>query len=727
MADLDLIQALMQRKRLAPEDLHAQLRDPVDDPLSVIHAGGYGRPTPDSRAGRTADSEGVWRNPQRPGDDSFEQRVAHGLNDAATLANIPQAGVAIGNAIEDPSLGKVTNAAAQTGMAMFKPGLAAGALLGGYGVAAAKDMGISATSPANAQKKPQGSSPSVADMPGLEAAQNAEYRRLMDRMATGGMSGPERRATEAAAAELRKLSSDYASKKNADQLETERMAKVSQQQDYDNAVARADNAKNAELSRDKRFSGSNLEGVYNATGGAPFLAAALAGGAGAIDRLAKGAPKSLGDYARVGLEGTGAASLGLNGPLLYDVNMAPTANPEKLAYQAYARELPPTHPRKKEFTDYAASLPDENPTQKVASERFYDPWKFAERTGQAILEGVPSAITGANLPGAARKVVSGVGEIPGETATGYRKAMGKALTAKQEQQGAVSRLRDEQQQLAQQQRLAAEAQQLEQEALRSKGGSKVSEGETVPPGEASQGGKVLSDQTQVPRQLPPPEPPGNSSSQTPVLNGGNNAAGGGINQGPLQIEGMDDLTRALRDFKGQATGATGTKPAGGIKGRDGQLDPYNLPNNGASPADAARQVYLDASGAGMPTTGKGGSLTKAAFPKEADAALQSMSGDPAAKGLAIEQLHKRRLMAEKLIGDLAKRDGTSYRDAAAKYFAAEPTVGADGMRRNLPALSVGGAVASGGAMLDPEAVDPSTIDPADRRFALARALLQARQ
>lgn len=128
------------------------------------------------------------------------------------------------------------------------------------------------------------------------------------------------------------------------------------------------------------------------------------------------------------------------------------------------------------------------------------------------------------------------------------------------------------------------------------------------------------------------------------------------------------------------------------RGREGQLDPYNTPVNGVSPADVTRDVYARAAQGGKPTTGRGGNLTKADFPEQVNAELRARTGDASMTGLSREQLHKRRLDTEAQIDDMARREGLSYGEALQRYLQAEPTTELSGprkgLRRNLPALSV---------------------------------------
>lgn len=141
------------------------------------------------------------------------------------------------------------------------------------------------------------------------------------------------------------------------------------------------------------------------------------------------------------------------------------------------------------------------------------------------------------------------------------------------------------------------------------------------------------------------------------------------------------------------------------RGREGQLDPYNTPISGpagtASPADVTREIYMQASAAGKPTTGRGGNLTKDSFPDKVNQELATRTGVSDAAGLSREQLHKRRIAADQEISDLAKREGISYRDAVQRYYDANPLVETGGvkkgMRRNVPQLAIATGAGAGAA------------------------------
>lgn len=193
-----------------------------------------------------------------------------------------------------------------------------------------------------------------------------------------------------------------------------------------------------------------------------------------------------------------------------------------------------------------------------------------------------------------------------------------------------------------------------------------------------------------------------STSAPPVAPQGNSAPASAGNQAAFSMDPaqLNSLVEAL------AGKPRAPKALPSPRGREGQLDPYNTPVNGVSPADVTRDVYARAAQGGKPTTGRGGNLTKADFPEQVNAELRARTGDPGMTGLSREQLHKRRLDTEAQIDDMARREGLSYGEALQRYLQAEPTTELSGprkgMRRNLPALSVAAPAALAAQPSSPE-------------------------
>lgn len=431
----------------------------------------FGPVTADSRAGRMPSSYGELR---QAAPDAFLSPTMRAILDygpmpakvAVELAKQPvRAGESVGDFLIDPSLGRATKAGADTALALLQPARAAKIMLGGLGLAAARE-GVDAAIPGLSAADP------------LDAASRARLKALQDKQAKGATLTKAEREEQNSYLSILADSAKAEAQAKAKKDEADALAKTEDRRqkaeiankEYERQVLAAEAARSAERAKDIRFNDTRFGRFFNESGGVPVWAATLALGAGGLDRIAKGAAKTGWDYARQGLEGSGAAMLAYNGPLAFDAFSTPTRNPQKDAARAYAQELPQTHPERGRWEDIARNLPDANPVRTTAQDEFYDPWKFAKRTAGAILEGVPGALSGANLPeigGALKRgagsAVQGFGAIPGQLMTGYQNGMGQAAIAA----GNAARAR---QAAAQQQAAAASEEQLLAEALRRSGG-----------------------------------------------------------------------------------------------------------------------------------------------------------------------------------------------------------------------------------------------------------------
>jgi len=394
------------------------------------------------------------------------------------IANQPfVAGKAVSDAYSDPSLANVTNAGVQTAMSIptaraFQAG--AGVLAGGLGIGAARDAGISFAGTANAKDRPGLSADDNATLDALEKrySDNPKNLAAKDRMELDRLRGISTDAAKAGnAARIAR------EEKDADQARADTAAEKSRTSaEYERSVRTAETARDTNLARSRRFSETDFGKVYDKTGGAAAVVAAL--GAGALDRVAKGVPKSGWDYARQGVEGTGAAFAANSIPLAYNSFFTETSNPEKEAYAAYARELPQGHPRKQEFTDYARGLPDANPIRENAQKEMYDPMKLSERVGISAVEGVPGALTGANIVGAMSRAPKIAGSLPGRVMEGVNDGFAGASQAEARNlvaSDSVKQLRQngggEQQRLLGARQTASEADELAQLAATREGAS----------------------------------------------------------------------------------------------------------------------------------------------------------------------------------------------------------------------------------------------------------------
>lgn len=303
-------------------------------------------------------------------------------------------------ALQDPSLANVTNAGVRVPLSLagIVPGaIPAAGLLGmlGLGEAARRDLNPEVIGEAQAQtkgKNKQGDVKANATLPGLTPEQNAEYNSLQDRLRKSDFgSGADRRAVEGRVKELRGLSDSFSTERNK-----------SSQKEYDDAVKRAETARDDIMSRrPPRFNETETGKIFEKFGiAAPGV---MAAGAGLLTGMASGG--------RMLPAAVGAVTGGLaaNYPLGHEVMFAPAANQEREAMAAYARELPPDHPRREEWQQYASALPDKNPARKAAVEEFYDPWLFAERTGLGVAEGLVGGLAGGEAVNVGRKVRDAAG------------------------------------------------------------------------------------------------------------------------------------------------------------------------------------------------------------------------------------------------------------------------------------------------------------------------------
>ena len=305
------------------------------------------------------------------------------------LTGVPQmgrAGSAVSEAVSDPSIPNVTNAAVQTGIAAFRPAAALKALGVGYGAGAAADLGAFDMS-ADAQAAKKGSAAPREPLPGLTPALQAEYDAAQKRLSEGGFSsGAERRQLEKTVEELRAASIDFVKNNASSARGIEEKKRTAEQAEYNRRVEVAEASKASELARDVRFRDTTPGQIYEKTAGfTPFLAAA---GLSGLNRAAAG--KMFGKENALAAPAMGAAE-GLataHTPLAAEAYLiTPALNPEKEGYRKYARDLPKGHPEKEDAAAYARGLPEENPVRTLAAKELYDPWKFAERSAIGVVEG----------------------------------------------------------------------------------------------------------------------------------------------------------------------------------------------------------------------------------------------------------------------------------------------------------------------------------------------------
>jgi hypothetical protein len=356
----------------------------------------------------------------------LSERIMTGLLDygpipakmATAIAAQPvTAGLAAGEAAADPSIPNLTNAGVQTALMAFRPAAALGALGLGYGAALAKDTGAFGL---------LGSANASGD--GLSDAQrkrvnHLQRKRSLSRAEREELNGYVSIQRDFAAANA-KADAEARAKERTLAAESEAAKKASERAEFDRAVGTAERARDTEMSRSRRFSDTEVGKVWDKTGG--FAPALIGAGLGGLSRAATGGGSNLYNYglpAALGGIGGAAAS---NLPLAYNAFLTEPDNPERRAYEAYARELPPNHPRKQEWADYARTLPEANPVRATAAAELYDPVKAAERVTYGAIEGVGGGLAGADLMRMPGRIVDTAANLPGRALSGYRTGMQNA-------------------------------------------------------------------------------------------------------------------------------------------------------------------------------------------------------------------------------------------------------------------------------------------------------------
>lgn len=357
------------------------------------------------------DSMGRTASPNSFGPLTKEQRAA--LAKDAVMPFALDALPAIEDAVREPSLGSITNAGVQTATMFGRPLAALGMLAGGYGAAGAQDAGLTDMS-AHAQSVRESRAQANAARAAAEAAKARAAAEIAIQEA--------KTKAEKEAAERRKKEADEA------------IARA----EYNRKVLMAEDMRNQALSRDRRFSETEVGKVYDKTGGAAGLLAPFA--VGLINRAAHGpGGGAVSKYIAPGIEGA-AAAYGVNTlPLYYNAYATEPDNPKKQAWAAYGQYLPEGHPSKAEALRYGGlveqgGLPDENPVQKRALDELNT--GFGKRLMMSAVEGTmaPLGFAVGNVP---RRIGAKLGDaveevstLPGRALKGYHSSMAEADAAR---------------------------------------------------------------------------------------------------------------------------------------------------------------------------------------------------------------------------------------------------------------------------------------------------------
>lgn len=441
--------------------------DRIADLLRHGYQFGPPMPTPRTRAGLP---ESEMRGASLP--TTAEMLVDYGSMPAkGVVSQAQRAGQSVSDAIGDPTLANVTDAAVQSGLALSPASPIAGLVAagaGGLGVLEAlrRDYAPSiAGGEAEAKPKLKGTvQEDLAPPPDDDSLDPSQRKRLTDlqrKQARGeSLSRAEREEQNTYLQTLQQVATTKAQAKTTASAEADASRRKTAETAYD-----------TEKARDKRFQDTETGKVFAKLGPvAPGVVAAMVGGAAQLPRTLGWAPKGAMNVVTHPItEGTAAGVASAHWPQVYDANYAPTMNPSYAAMQAYIVEAPQGDERaaryRKLIEDKVVS--PENPVRDVASKDLYDPTKFSERSALGLIEGLPGSALGSavvkSVPLLARETVKGVASVPGVIREGYETGMEGAAKAAGARQAAEIE--------AQVKRgLAAEAQGVADEAARRTGG-----------------------------------------------------------------------------------------------------------------------------------------------------------------------------------------------------------------------------------------------------------------
>lgn len=371
-----------------------------------------------------AAANGAFEAPQRPQDPLTP--AYQGVADAGAAMFAPPlvSGTEFAN---DPTLANATRFGVDASMAAFAPRAAAGIFAGGLGVGAAQDVGMGFTSSANADDGADPLTPpqrkrfdrlqkDMARYGSLSRAAREEYNSYLDIQ----KSAQTAKANADAAERTARAQAEAAANQKRMELEAQTQAEKDavSLQEYDRGIRRAEGARDTELAKDRRFSETEMGKVWERTGG--WGPAIVGGAAGMLTRAASGGGSALKNYALPMGSGALAGGISNNLPLAYNAFNTEPDNPQKRAFEAYGRELPPGHPRKEEWTNYARDLETENPVRKAASKELYDPVKLAERLVMGGLEGAAGGQAGSEIVRLPGRALDTIPAIPGRVSRAYK-------------------------------------------------------------------------------------------------------------------------------------------------------------------------------------------------------------------------------------------------------------------------------------------------------------------
>lgn len=329
------------------------------------------------------------------------------------------AGVALGEALNDPTIPNMTNAGVQGAMAFLQPMRALKMLGLGYGAATAKDLGL----------LPFGGEASAND--GLNDDQRKRLTQLQKQKSLSRTEREEKNKLIDMQSQAARIALEAEAqarlKKSIFESEGEAAKKKDEQAEFNRSVSAAERARDAELGRERRFSDTEMGKVWDKTGG--WGPALIGAGLGGLSRAATGGGSALKNYGLPATVGGIGGAASNNIPLAYNAFMTEPDNPQRRAYEAYARELPASHPRKGEFAEFAQGLPEGNPVRAQAAKELYDPVKAAERMLFGAIEGVGGGIAGADLMRMPGRIIDSGAALPGRVLKGYNEGIAEARGA----------------------------------------------------------------------------------------------------------------------------------------------------------------------------------------------------------------------------------------------------------------------------------------------------------
>lgn len=336
----------------------------------------------------------------------------------AYVDQVDRTGSSIAKAVENPSMGNITGAAANTALTLGRPVAAMGALATGTGIMVGKEV----LKEVGRALAPGEAGAADAPLPGLSPEQMKIYKKA------GAGSGTRKRLEEISAAFVRDQQAGEQARLNAEtqaRIESEKQraandealrasAEAQKQEEYNRSVTTAEAARDAELGRVKRFSNLNNDwkDLYDQLGGeagAPFSVGAIEGLAtrAALGPSAGPAQKIVKDWVIPTIVGGAGGFATANAPTAYNYFANDADNPMKSAMQTYGFNLPEGHPKKQEALDAARDMPDANPVRTEAAKDYFD--HMGERAIIGGIEGAAGAKFGQTIGAAVGRGAGALG------------------------------------------------------------------------------------------------------------------------------------------------------------------------------------------------------------------------------------------------------------------------------------------------------------------------------